>query len=124
MSRMPQPLARALAIASVVCLPVALASQTAIKLPKNKYTPEQDVKLGQEAAAEVRKQYPIIHDEKIQSYLTTLGNRLVAAAPAELKQPVYQYSFTPVNLKEINAFALPGGPMFVHRGMIDAAASE
>ena len=55
---------------------------------------------------------------------TTLGDRLVAAAPAELKQPVYEYSFTPVNLKEINAFALPGGPMFVHRGMFDAAASE
>jgi Zn-dependent protease with chaperone function len=48
----------------------------------------------------------------------------VAAAPPELKQPVYQYSFTPVNLKEINAFALPGGPMFVHRGMFDAAAEE
>jgi peptidase M48-like protein len=35
-----------------------------------------------------------------------------------------QYSFTPVNLKEINAFALPGGPMFVYRGMFDAAAAE
>ena len=37
---------------------------------------------------------------------------------------MYKYSFTPVNLKEINAFALPGGPMFVHRGMFDAAKSE
>jgi predicted Zn-dependent protease len=37
---------------------------------------------------------------------------------------LYEFSFTPVNLKEINAFALPGGPMFVHRGMFDAAASE
>jgi Zn-dependent protease with chaperone function len=101
-----------------------LLGQTAIKLPKNKYTPEQDVALGREAAAEVREQYPIIKDERIQRYLTTLGDRLVAAAPPELKQPVYEYSFTPVNLKEINAFALPGGPMFVHRGMFDAAASE
>ena len=48
----------------------------------------------------------------------------MAAAPREFKQPVYEYSFTPVNLKEINAFALPGGPMFVHRGMFDAAATE
>ena len=37
---------------------------------------------------------------------------------------MFEYSFTPVNLKEINAFALPGGPMFVNRGMFDAAASE
>ena len=44
--------------------------------------------------------------------------------PTELKQSVYEYSFTPVNLKDINAFALPGGPMFVQRGMFDAAAEE
>src|SRR5262245_15304830 len=106
-----------------VCV-TALVAQTAIKLPKNKFTPDQDVKLGLEAAAEVRQQYPIIENEKISTYLTKLGDRLVAAAPAELKQPVYQYSFTPVNLKEINAFALPGGPMFVQRGMFDAAGSE
>ena len=101
-----------------------LAQQSEIKLPKNRYTPEQDVKLGREAAAEVRQQYPIIQNDQIATYLTKLGDRLVAAAPAELKQPVYEYSFTPVNLKEINAFALPGGPMFVNRGMFDAAASE
>jgi hypothetical protein len=82
------------------------------------------VQLGREAAAEVRKQYPIIDDERVTRYLAGLGDRLVAAAPRELHQPAFQYSFTPVNLKEINAFALPGGPMFVNRGMIDAAASE
>jgi Zn-dependent protease with chaperone function len=103
---------------------VGLGAQTVVKLPKNRYTPEQDVKLGREAAAEVRRQYPIIRDERISKYLTELGDRLVAAAPPELNNPIYEYSFTPVNLKEINAFALPGGPMFVHRGMFDAAAVE
>jgi Zn-dependent protease with chaperone function len=108
----------------VSALTASPLAQTVIKLPKNKFTPQQDVQIGREAAAEVRKQYPIISDERIQAYLTQLGDRLVTAAPPELKQPVYEYSFTPVNLKEINAFALPGGPMFVHRGMFDAAASE
>ena len=102
----------------------ALTAQTVIKLPKNRYTPEQDVQLGREAAAEVRQQYPLINEPRITKYLSRLGDQLVAAAPPEFKQPVYEYSFTPVNLKEINAFALPGGPMFVHRGMFDAAASE
>ena len=102
----------------------SVCAQTAITLPKNKYTPKQDVELGREAAAEVRKQYPIIQDEAIARYLTALGDRLVAAAPAELKNPLYEYSFTPVNLKDINAFALPGGPMFVQRGMFDAAKEE
>ena len=120
-----RPLIRTAAWVTVLGVSVvSISAQTAIKLPKNKYTPEQDVALGREAAAEVRKQYPIIEDERIVKYLGAIGDRLVAAAPAELKNPVYQYSFTPVNLKEINAFALPGGPMFVQRGMFDAAAAE
>ena len=57
-------------------------AQTPIKPPKNRYTPEQDVNLGLEAAAEVRKQFPIIEDEEIARYLTTLGDRLVAHAPS------------------------------------------
>jgi Zn-dependent protease with chaperone function len=113
------------AAVAALCLAVApVAAQTVVKLPKNKYTPQQDVEVGRAGAAEIHKQYPIVRDERIARYLTKLGDRLVAAAPPELKEPVYQYSFTLVNLKEINAFALPGGPMFVHRGMFEAAASE
>ena len=118
-------MARIITLLAVACLAATtLSAQTEIKLPKNKYTPEQDVKLGREGAAEVRKQYPVIDDPAITKYLTSLGDRLVAVAPAALKNPAYEYSFTPVNLKEINAFALPGGPMFVNRGMFDAAAAE
>ena len=118
------PTARVAAILIFSASIATVFAQTAVKPPKNRYTPEQDVKLGREAAAEVRKQYPVIDDPRIVKYLAKLGDRLVAAAPPELKQPVYEYSFTPVNLKEINAFALPGGPMFVNRGMFDAAATE
>ena len=116
--------ARVVTLAVVLCLEGAVLAQTVIKPPKNKYTPEQDVQVGLEGAAEIRKQYPIIKDEAIATYLTTLGDRLVAVAPPELNKPQFKYSFTPVNVKEINAFALPGGPMFVHRGMFDAAATE
>ena len=117
---------RPVAVLGVLALGLvtSIGAQTVVTLPKNKYTPEQDVKLGKEAAAEVRKQYPIISDARIAKYLTGLGDRLVANAPPELNQKVYEYSFTPVNVKEINAFALPGGPMFVNRGMITGAASE
>jgi Zn-dependent protease with chaperone function len=124
---MPINLTLARAAAVVVAVSVSatsLTAQTVVKPPKNRYTPQQDVQLGREAAEEVRQQYPIIKEERITRYLARLGDRLVAAAPPELKQSVYEYSFTPVNLKEINAFALPGGPMFVHRGMFEAAAAE
>ena len=120
--RRPSPVWALLLVASIGAS--AAAAQTVITPPKNKYTPQQDVELGQDAAAEVRKEYPIIADDQISSYLEQLGRSLVAAAPANLNNPVFEYSFTPVNLKEINAFALPGGPMFVNRGMFDAAQGE
>jgi len=117
--------AKATALAVIVSLATSsVLAQTPVKLPKNKYTPQQDVELGREGAAEVHKEYPIIEDEQISKYLAKLGDRLVAAAPKELNNPVYKYSFTPVNERSINAFALPGGPMFVNRGMFDAAAKE
>jgi hypothetical protein len=103
---------------------MVVTAQTVVTPPKNKFTPEQDVQLGKEAAAEVRQQYPVISDDQISAYLDRAGRSLVAASPKNLNHPVFEYSFTPVNLKEINAFALPGGPMFVHRGMFDAAAVE
>ncbi|HJU43141.1 MAG TPA: M48 family metallopeptidase [Vicinamibacterales bacterium] len=101
-----------------------VAAQTKVTPPKNKYTPQQDVQIGREAAQEVREQYPLITDSQIRGYLERLGERLVDAAPRDLNHDAFEYSFTPVNLKDINAFALPGGPMFVNRGMIEAAQDE
>ena len=118
------PLRMATLVAVLSMSVTGLLAQTVVKLPKNKYTPQQDVELGRKAAAEVRQQYPVIEDEKVTKYLAALGDRLVAVAPPELNESIYEYSFTPVNLKEINAFALPGGPMFVNRGMFEAASAE
>ena len=101
-----------------------VAGQTKVTPPKNKYTPQQDVQIGREAAKEVRQHYPMINDDGVEDYLERLGKRLVEAAPRELNNPAFEYSFTAVNLKDINAFALPGGPMFVNRGMIEAAQKE
>ena len=108
----------------IVLTATTVAAQTKVTPPKNKYTPQQDVQIGREAADEVREQYPLISDSQVRDYLERLGERLVDAAPPELDHEVFEYSFTPVNLKDINAFALPGGPMFVNRGMIEAAQGE
>lgn len=114
----------AASLLAIVLSTAVLGAQTKITPPKNKYTPAQDVEIGREAAAEVRREYPVITDRQIDSYLDRIGRQLVEAAPANLKHEVFEYSFTPVNLKDINAFALPGGPMFVNRGMFDAASAE
>ncbi len=103
---------------------VGVGSQTRVTAPSNKYTPAQDVELGLQAAAEARQQLPIMRDDAVTSYVTRLGERLTAVIPTEFQRPEFRYSFDTVNVREINAFALPGGPMFVNRGMLEAASSE
>jgi predicted Zn-dependent protease len=108
--------------ALLVALP--LAAQTKITAPKNKYTPQQDVQIGREAAAEVRKEYPLLRDGTVDRFVDEIGGRLVAEIPAEFRQSAFRYSFDVVNMSDINAFALPGGPMFLNRGMIEAARTD
>ena len=105
-------------------LAVPASSQTRFERHKNSYSPKQDVELGQQAAAEVRQQMPLLNDERTEGYVETIGERLIEQIPGEWRQPEFRYSFDVVNLREINAFALPGGPMFLHRGMIQAAKTE
>jgi hypothetical protein len=112
----------------VLLLTLALANpalaQTKITPDKNGYTPAQDVELGREAAAEARKQLPMLNDGRVDDYVENVGGRLVEAIPPEFRHPEFRHSFEVVNQKEINAFALPGGPMFLNRGMIEAAKTE
>src|SRR5689334_3998578 len=119
-----QRLHSACVTAVAVLTAVTLSAQTQITPPNNKYSPSDDVKLGQEAAQEVAKQLPVMRDEEVNSYLNSIGRRLVSAIPENLQHPEFQYSFTGVNVREINAFALPGGPMFINRGMIEKAHTE
>jgi hypothetical protein len=86
----------------------------------NFFSVDQDVQLGKENAAQVEKQMPMVTDPAINQYIQRLGQRLVAVAPG----PEYPYTFKVVNQKEINAFALPGGPIFVNLGTIQAADNE
>lgn len=116
--------ARVVSAVLVVAALSAPSAQTRITPDKNSYTPAQDVELGREAAAEARKQLPMLNDDRVDDYIEDLGGQLVEAIPAELRHPGFRYTFDVINQKEINAFALPGGPMFLNRGMIEAARTE
>ncbi len=83
---------------------------------------EDQEKLGLQAAAEVYKQMPVLPDSNPSTqYIQRLGKKLAAVIPQEYSWP---YQFHVIQQKEINAFALPGGPMFVNVGAITAADNE
>jgi hypothetical protein len=111
-------------ILSVALSIAGLAAQTKVTAPANKYSPKQDVELGREAAGQARQQLPIMRDEAVTSYVEDLGRRLVTVIPREFEHSEFRYDFDVVNVRDINAFALPGGPMFINRGMIEAAQTE
>jgi beta-barrel assembly-enhancing protease len=78
-----------------------------------------EIKLGREAQKQVKAEIPAIAGAS-QAYVASIGRTLAASA----RGPKYPYTFSIANYREINAFALPGGPVWVHRGAIQAATSE
>src|SRR6185503_10967866 len=120
----PQRLMAWLTLIAMVAMPVSVWSQTKIAYHSNKYKPTDDVKVGRQAAQQVEQQMPILNDAEATSYVSRVGQRLVNNIPSEFQHPEFQYYFKIVNARDINAFALPGGPMYVNRGMIQAARNE
>lgn len=110
----------AVVLAVNLAVPVLFARFNPKPASPNFYSLEQEVQAGQQAAAEVDKTMPLVNDPELNRYIQNLGARLVAVAPG----PKYPYTFKIVNQKEINAFALPGGPLHVNLGTIQAADNE
>lgn len=86
----------------------------------NTFSTQQDIDLGREAVQEVEKELPVVTDARLSEYVNRLGQNLSRLAPGYR----YPYTFKLVNAKEINAFALPGGPIYIHMGIIAAATTE
>jgi Zn-dependent protease with chaperone function len=113
-----------IALIAISVMPFSALAQTQIKYHSNKYSVQDDIKLGRQAAQEAESQFPLLRDETVRGYVENVGRRLVAGIPSQYQHPEFQYYFKVVNAKDINAFALPGGPMYVNRGMIEAARTE
>ena len=88
----------------------------------NLFSKDQDVQLGQENAAQVRKQMTVIKDPVLSAYVTRVGQRLVSGREAQ--QSGFPFTFEVVADPSINAFALPGGPMFINTGLLRAVDNE
>ena len=88
---------------------------------KNAFTEQQEITEGQKVVAQVYQQMPVLPDsDPVSRYVRDLGARLVAHAPGYR----WPYSFHVVASEDINAFALPGGSVFVNLGTVQAAETE
>ena len=113
--------AAAAAIALLTLVPAAdVLAQTQVKPGFNLFSVEQDVEIGRQSAAEAERQLPILNDRTVDGYIDELTRRLASQAPGAK----FPYQAKVVNAADVNAFALPGGFLYVNRGLIDAARSE
>jgi beta-barrel assembly-enhancing protease len=112
-------------LAFVMFLPLLVAADKAprqqeVKVQRTSMTREQEIQLGKEAASQVEREMEVIQNREIESWLNRIGQQLAKTPQAN----AYPYYFKLINEDSINAFALPGGPMYVHTGLIRAADRE
>ena len=81
---------------------------------------EQEIQMGREYNAQILRQYQIYEDEKIQNYVQSIGESLAKKS----HRPNLIYRFTVLDSPEINAFALPGGYIYINRGLMAYMSSE
>ena len=118
MKRTIQALSAMLAIALVLCAPVVALEATSRPTPGfNLFSVEQDIEIGRQSAVEAERQLSLLNDRNVDRYLNEIIRKLAAQAPSAR----YPYAVKAVNASEINAFALPGGPLYVNRGLFEAA---
>jgi hypothetical protein len=87
----------------------------------NRYTIEQEIQIGRQSIPEVERALPLLPaDHPMSKYIASLGQKLAASAPGYK----FPYTFKVVREKSVNAFALPGGPIYVHTGLIELATES
>lgn len=100
---------------------VAVAgAQTEVEPGFNLFSTESEIEIGRESAQQVEQQLPLLRDDAVEDYVDRVGTRLARQAPGA----DYPYQFKVLNLAEVNAFALPGGFMYVNRGLLESVRSE
>src|SRR5829696_8091667 len=82
-----------LTLVAISVMPFTALAQTQINYHSNKYSVQDDVKLGRQAAQEAESQFPLLRDETVQSYVENVGRRLVSGIPSQFQHSEFQYYF-------------------------------
>ena len=109
---------RTLCLAVTACMILATGCATMGQL--NLLTTDQEIEIGTQAAREVEQGVKLYGDPEVEAYIDSLGQVLARHS----RRSDIVYHFRVVDTDEVNAFALPGGWLYVNRGLITAAANE
>jgi Zn-dependent protease with chaperone function len=117
-------LRRCLTAAALAGLVSSAGAQTPRADPAARYTAPEEAAIGREAAEVIRAHLAAVPDEQVTTYVRDLGRRLASAIPPALTLTAFDHEVYVVNDDDLTSVALPGGPVFISRGMIGRAACE
>ncbi|KAB2969403.1 MAG: M48 family metalloprotease [Thermoanaerobaculia bacterium] len=107
-------------VAVAAALAGCAANPATGKSQLNLYNEAQEIEIGRQAAAEVEKQMAFVADPALEEYVAGIGRKLAAAS----ERPGLPWSFRIVDDPVVNAFALPGGFIYVTRGLLAHVSTE
>ena len=120
MTSLPEFRIAACVVIVALCVPTGWAQRTQLEPGFNLFSAEQDIEMGRQVAGEAEAELSLIDDSLLAEYINRLGQQLATVTPFA----DYPYQFTLVNDSAINAFALPGGFIYINRGIISTADRE
>ena len=85
------------------------------------WSTKDEIKIGQEVSKEVEKRYRVEHDSEDAKRVRRIGERIIGHTDARENVP---YSFKVIDTKDVNAVSLPGGPIYIFRGLIDLLGDD
>jgi predicted Zn-dependent protease len=109
-----------LVLAALASLTLRAVEPTPSRAIYNNFTDEEEMAMGRRAAEETDKQLAILDAPLLTAYVSHLGQKVAQAS----RRPNLQYSFKIVNTDVVNAFSLPGGYVYVNRGLLDFVTNE
>jgi beta-barrel assembly-enhancing protease len=98
---------------------LALAAGTTLAVGACGISTQQEIQMGQEYSAEIARQLPILNDGAVNQYINNLGRSIAQHGNRQIP-----YTFYVVNAPQVNAFAVPGGHIYLNRGLIERTRNE
>ncbi|RJP14540.1 MAG: peptidase M48 [Candidatus Abyssobacteria bacterium SURF_5] len=103
-----------------VLVSLLFASSCATTGGFNLVPPQEEIRLGQQLSQEIEREQPVLDNPVLQDYISDIGNRIAS----KTEKPDLPYTFKIIESDEVNAFALPGGPVYVNTGLLKYADNE
>lgn len=116
--------ARLLLASLLLLAPLAAHAQTRVKSPRNLFGVGTDLEAGRELARRVESESRLLYDAEALAYVNRVGRDLVGAIPEQYRRREFVYAFRLLDDAEPNAAAVPGGLIYVNRGLIEFARTE